>query len=518
MAIYSNKVFENPIEIIDIKGKQNISSALNKLERLSRKFYALGYINYDYTHLYFEIFDSYKKYIPSKIPTKLGIIKNPLITKNEYLKNVEIIKENIANGITYEVNYTYPFHIKTNLDGLELYESLLAKQKTPYTMFMQNKYISLLSYSPELFFRIKNNKIYTKPMKGTAPRGKGIDDNEMYNFLYNDIKNRAENIMIVDLIRNDLSIIAKCGSVRVDKLFDIEKHLTLFQMTSKISAELKDDVRLSDVFRAIFPCGSITGAPKISTMRIIKEIESFNRNIYCGAIGFLSPKEIIFSIPIRILYGQNHNYTYHTGSAIIWDSVAEDEFEETIIKTKFLDTDFQLIETAIDDWDRHLQRLKKSAKELGFIWNKELENITLQKNKITRVILNKDGFFKLEIKDLNHIKTKKICLKGQVNSKNPFLYHKTNIRIEKSGDYFDEIRINEKGEITEGTFTNIAIKTKDGIFTPPIACGLLAGIYRAKLLDENFMSEKVLYPKDLKTAEKIYCFNSVRKLVEVELC
>lgn len=513
MQIYSEKLFENPIKIIEAKG--DLTQAFEEIEKLRLKYYLLGYITYDFQNLYFEVFDKYKKYIP-KQPKELGTIISPQVSKSQYINAITKIKNYIENGITYEVNYTYPSTVLTNLDGLELYEAILPRQKTPYNTFFQNKDFTLLSFSPELFFRLEGQKITTKPMKGTAPRLNDGKDTERYEFLKNDTKNKAENIMIVDLLRNDLGRIAKTGTVKVDKLFEIEEHKTVFQMTSEISAELESNTTLFDIFSAIFPCGSITGAPKRSTMKIINELEPFNRKIYCGAIGFLSPEYCEFSVPIRILYGKNHKYTYHAGGAIVWDSTPQDEWEETITKTKFLQTDYKLIETAIDDWENHVVRMKTSAKQLGFSWNKEIENIEI--NGLTRVLLEKNGSFEIQKKDLIPISSKKIKIERQVNSNNPFLYHKTTIRPQKPNDIFDIIATNERGEITEGTFTNIAIQQNGELLTPPVKCGLLNGTYRKQLLERNIMKEKVLYPKDLEAAEKIFCFNSVRKMVEVELC
>lgn len=519
MQIYANKSFSNPIEIIKAEG--DLTNAFTRIDELRKQYYLLGYITYDFQELYFEVFDKFENYIPNP-PKQLGTIIKPLITKEAYIKAINKIKEYISNGVTYEVNYTYPSEILTNLNGIELYEAILEKQKTPYNTYLETPNLTLLSYSPELFFKLNGDKILTKPMKGTAPKLGDDNDNVRRDFLYNDVKNRAENIMIVDLLRNDLGRISKTGTVKVDKLFEIEEHPTLFQMTSEISSELDDNISLHDIFKAIFPCGSITGAPKISTMRVIDELESFSRNIYCGAIGFLSPQECEFSVPIRILYGKNNKYTYHAGGAIVWDSTAEDEWEETQVKTKFLQTDFELIETAVDDWQKHVERMKKSAKELGFEWNKAIERFNLLQNedKKLRVSLNKNGNLKQQISALpNSLQQKnKIKIQGKVNSHNPFLYHKTTIREIMPTDVFEHIRINERGEITEGIFTNIAIEKNGKLYTPPVSCGLLNGTFRQKLLDEGKLIEKVIYPDDLKTADKIFCFNSVRKMVEVELC
>jgi para-aminobenzoate synthetase/4-amino-4-deoxychorismate lyase len=326
------------------------------------------------------------------------------------------------------------------------------------------------------------------------------------------------------LLRNDLGRIAKTGSVKVDKLFEIEAHPTVFQMTSEISAELEDGKTLFDIFNAIYPCGSITGAPKHSTMRIISETEPLSREVYCGAIGYIHNDEAVFSVPIRILQrikkhssksDEPAHFHYHAGGAIVWDSNSEEEWEETLTKTAFLKTDFVLIETAIDNWDAHFNRMKTSAKKLGFSWNEKIETLKIQEGKVLRVVLHKDGSFEVEYKDLPaKIINPKIKVGRKTNSNNPFLYHKTSIRCSAPQDCFDEIAINEKGEVTEGTFTNIGILKGGKYYTPPVSCGLLAGTKRAQLGWE----EKILFLKDLQDADKIFCFNSVRGVVEVELC
>lgn len=517
MQIYSDKIFKKPIDTIEIFNPKNLKSGFEKLEALRKQgFHLFGYLRYDLSKLsdkplmYFEAFQDVDKYNPKVPNNKIGIITKPKITKEEYFNSIQYIKEQIRNGITYEVNYTYPSSIRTNAEVFELYEYLLQKQKTPYNAFIQNQYETILSFSPELFFRLKGNKIITKPMKGTAPKGEGQKE-----FLYNDVKNRAENIMIVDLLRNDLGRIAKTGSVKIEKLFEIEEHPTVYQMTSEISAEV--EFNLYEIFKAIYPCGSITGAPKISTMRVIEETEKFPREVYCGAIGYIYKDFAEFSVPIRILQKVDDELVYHAGGAIVWDSIPEDEWEETLTKTKFLDTGFSLIETAVDDWDAHVLRMKKSAKELEFKWNEEIKNLEIPDGKVLRVILNKNGSFNVEYHPKPPLSDREgsvyVMLKGKVNSNNPFLYHKTTIRDNKPQDVFDEIRVNERGEITEGTYTNVGILKDGKCYTPPVSCGLLAGTFRAKLGWE----EKVLYPDDLKTADKIFCFNSVRGLVEVSL-
>ena len=530
MQIYADKVFKKPVETIEIFEPENVESALDRIETLKNEgLYLIGYIRYDIKNVskeaplvYFEAFESFETFKQKNPNYKIGTIVKPLISKKEYIKQIEYIKEQIKEGVTYEVNYTYPSVLKTNTNEIDLYNYLLQNQKTPYNAFLQNKYETILSFSPELFFALKGRMILTKPMKGTVKRGKNAqEDWELKNFLYNDIKNRAENIMIVDLLRNDLGRISKTGTVNVNKLFDIEQHKTLFQMTSEISSELEDDITLYDIINAIYPCGSITGAPKLSTMKVISETEKFPREVYCGAIGYLHKDEAVFSVPIRILQKKNKDevYTYYAGGAIVWDSNAEDEWEETLIKAKFLNTEFSLIETGITDFEMHIKRLKQSAKELGFVWNDDIEKLCFNEKVVNRIELSKDGNFELTTRNIPELpKNPRIKIANKTNSSNPFLYHKTSIRKTAQQDVFEEINLNEKGEITEGTFTNIAVKKNGKIYTPPLQCGLLNGITRQKLLNSGRIEERILYPEDLKTAEKIYCFNSVRGVVEVELC
>ena len=529
MWIYANKVFNNPVEIIETFEPKDVKSALDRIETLKNKgLYLVGYMRYDLKKsadgaslVYFEAFESFTIF-EHKIPeTKIGTIVKPVITKEEYAEKVAYIKEQIKNGITYEVNYTYPSTLKTNASAIELYHYLLQNQKTPYNAFLQNNYETILSFSPEMFFVKKGNKILTKPMKGTVKRGKtDEEDAALKEFLYNDLKNRTENIMIVDLLRNDLGRISKPGTVKADKLFEVEQHKTLFQMTSEISSELKDGVTLYDIIQAIYPCGSITGAPKISTMDVIAKAEPLPREVYCGAIGYIHGDEMIFSVPIRILQKKNGetDYRYDAGSAITWSSTAEDEWNETITKAKFLDTDFSLIETGITDFEMHIARLKNSAKALGFTWNSDIEKIGFDSSIVNRIELFKDGHFEVTTRPIPAPKQNpKVRIAHKVHSANPFLYHKTSIRLPFPKDVFDEICVNEKGEITEGTFTNIGIQLNGIIYTPPIECGLLNGVTRQKLIRDGKVQEKILYPADLKNAEKIYCFNSVRGMVEVEL-
>lgn len=545
MQIYSDKIFKNPIKIIKAFSNDEFKRAFEEIEKYKSRFYLLGYIRYeakeiflgnqilsDLPLLYFEVFEDYETYIPSE-HQNINLTLEPQILFSDYKKAVEKIKEEIACGNTYEVNYTYDFRIPYNGDEFMLYEYFLKKQETQYNTFIKNDYETLLSFSPELFFELEKNHIITKPMKGTVKRGNTKQEDEnLKKFLFNDEKNRAENVMIVDLLRNDLGRVAKTGTVNVSKLFEIETHKTLHQMTSQIEADLKENTKLYDIFKAIFPCGSITGAPKISTMKIIDAVEKDKRGIYCGAIGFISPQKSTFSVPIRILQKQNSDnfYKYRVGGAIVWDSSIQDEWEETYTKTKFLNGDFQLIETVrIENGkmlfkEEHFQRLKNSAKNFGFKYTQP--HINPHQDGILRILLNKNGELSYEYKDLTYSQTNKIAISPIIiSSKNNLMYHKTTFRPWfyesyakiKNGEIYDEIFFNENNELTEGARSNIIVKINSNYYTPPLCCGLLNGIYKQKLINEGFCKEKILYKKDLLNCEKIFCINSVRGIVEVEL-
>lgn len=547
MLIFGNKLFKKPLRILKAFNNEEFLTAFREIEELSKKYYLAGYIRYeakevflgkkiasDYPLLYFEVFEDFKEFSPH-VADLCRLKSSSAITFEQYKSDLEKIKEEITNGNTYEVNYTYDRHVDCEADEFELFNSLLKKQATPYNAFIKNDIETIFSFSPELFFELKNGHILTKPMKGTVPRGiDEVQDKKNVDFLKNDIKNRAENVMIVDLLRNDLGRIAKTGSVKVSKLFEIETHKTLHQMTSQIEADLLDGTTLFEVFKAIFPCGSITGAPKISTMKIIDRLEKGSREVYCGAIGLISPKKTVFSVPIRILQKKSDEktYRYRVGGAIVWNSDIKEEWEETLTKSKILEEDFKLIETIKVEcgkpflWAEHLGRLKNSAKHFGFNFNPELETLKPTQDGMLRILLSKDGSYSLEYKKLVRSEVCKVEISPKkVDSRKAFLYHKTTYRpyYEESfkkivdGKIYDELFFNEKGELTEGARSNVLLTINGKLYTPPVKCGLLNGVLRQNLLDRGICTEKILYKEDLLLAENVYCINSVRGIRRVVL-
>lgn len=522
-----------------------------------------------------EILNNFLKY-KSRIKKEKFFINNIHlnISKEEYIEKIQKIKRYISCGDTYQVNYT--IKTKFNFSGsiLEFYNFLKQNQEVSYTAFIKTQKFSILSFSPELFFRKINDLIIMRPMKGTINRGKNIyEDKLQIKKLKNSIKNRAENIMIVDLLRNDLGKISKYGKVETKKLFEIEKYKTLFQMTSTIQAKVNKNINLYKLFKAIFPSGSVTGAPKIRTMQIIEELEKEPRKVYTGTIGFFTPqKDAVFNVAIRtILLPKNNKAEMGIGSGIVFDSNPEQEFEECKLKRLFLlkkIPQFRLVETILyyPDFDKeiknfdilklnitktkfqngyflldyHLERLKNSALYFDFKYDREqiLEKLNFLKRKLNgckrvRLLLSKSGDIDIEIYDFNkenfcNKKIEKIVLSNKkVDPQNIFLYHKTTQRIfynreyikYKKQNFFDVLFLNKNNQITETSRGNIFVKISNVFYTPLIKCGLLEGVFRKYLIKQNKekIKEKNLTLEEISSCEKIFLTNAVIGIKEVKL-
>ncbi|RKY93261.1 MAG: aminodeoxychorismate synthase, component I, partial [Ignavibacteriae bacterium] len=400
--------------------------------------------------------------------------------------------------------------------------------------------------SPEKFFSVKGNEISSKPMKGTIKRGLNhTTDLETEKELANSQKNRAENVMIVDLIRNDLGRIAEYGSVSVPKLFSTEKYESLFQMVSAISAKLKKEVSLGTILKNIFPCGSVTGAPKIRTMEIINELEKEERGIYTGSIGMFNKDEANFNVAIRTLTvnKKNGNGELGIGAGIVWDSEPQKEYEETLLKSKFLaepENYFDLIETMLLKkgkilfLEEHIERLRLAAEFFLFNFNEKrtrkfindkIAELNAGKKYKIKLILNKWGRIEIEIFDLPSAeKIVKIIISDKIiNTQNRFQYFKTTNRKLYDDEYqkysvrgfFDVIFLNEKNEVTEGSITNIFLRKGNSWFTPSLTSGILNGIYRGDLLNQHNMKEKEISLENLLKADEIKLVSSVRGEVKV---
>jgi para-aminobenzoate synthetase/4-amino-4-deoxychorismate lyase len=490
------------------------------------------------------------------------------LERDDYLEAICRVKSYIEAGDTYQVNYTLKllFDFSGAVSGL--YCSLRRNQSVSYSGLIKNGETTILTFSPELFFRKRTNQIDVRPMKGTMHRGRTIsEDMEFVNFLHHDIKNRSENVMIVDLLRNDLGRLSRMGGVSVQSLFDVETYETLHQMTSSIRGEVDRSVTLEEMFKALFPCGSVTGAPKIRTMEIIRELETEDRGVYTGAIGFLSPDgEAVFNVPIRTIVLQGDKGEMGIGSGIVWDSDPLGEWEECKLKGRFLTApapEFKLIETMLwhpesGYWllDLHLDRLAESAGY--FSYPLELEKIrsalqelpadfetgTSLKSHRVRLTLSRTGEFEIIQSDLHENLSpsqepetimqmkpgndlpRVIFSNRNTDSNSVYLFHKTTLRelynderaefVNKKG-YYEVLFVNEKGEVTEGSYNNIFLQKKGKLLTPPVSCGLLPGVLRRYLLLHypGLVVEKTFTRKDFELAEAVYVGNSVRGLVRV---
>jgi len=477
------------------------------------------------------------------------------ITEPDYAEKIATIHEYIRSGDTYQVNFTDQLRFDFSGSPAAMFAALAESQPVQYSAFLHGENWHILSFSPELFFRRKDRRIVTRPMKGTARRGADIaEDEAIARWLENDSKNRSENVMIVDLLRNDLGRICEYGSVRVDQLFAVEKYETLFQMTSEISGALRPGVRYPDIFGSLFPCGSVTGAPKHRTIEIIQELERAPRGVYTGAIGFFSPaREAVFNVAIRTVVLENNRGVMGVGSGIVIDSRAEDEFRECLLKSEFLtrrrdEEPFQLLETIL--WNDgysllplHLERMESSAIYFGFNFDRDAILATLGdagkqlssgahpkvRTKV-RVLLDRSGAVMVThapVPGGDQAETGKIMVSATpVFSGDRFLRHKTTRRqlydqqFERAlqQGYDDVLFLNERGEVTEGAISSVFIEKKGQWFTPPVACGLLPGIYRRHLLETKpAASEKTLRLGDLVSADAVYICNAVRGCRKVTL-
>ena len=473
-------------------------------------------------------------------------------TREQYTQAFDKVEEFIAAGDVYQINLTLKFHFAFEGDAVALYAALRRKQRVAYGAVIGAPGFNVLSLSPELFFRREGKHMSTRPMKGTAPRGRTPrEDARLKTWLAMDEKQRAENLMIVDLLRNDLGRVAKIGSVEVTDLFTVETYRSVHQMTSGISAELRSDMGLKDMLRALFPCGSVTGAPKVRAMEIIHELEPAPRGVYTGAIGHITPSgDAQFNVAIRTVVLDADGGEMGIGSGIVADSKANSEFEECLLKAQFLtrpDAPFALIETIRYErgtgfhlLERHLARLQTSAAYFGYPFAREDVLQALDREAalvetpvaMLRFLLAEDGTITVTSTAIQ-LPTKNtvwrfVISDQRLDEKDPFFYHKTTRRQfydremerQKALTGCDEVVfLNKKGELTEGTRTNLFVELDGRLFTPALTCGLLPGTLREELLDlpRAAASEAVLSPQDLLGAERIYLGNSVRGLVRAEL-
>ena len=474
------------------------------------------------------------------------------IARSRYLADVERIQQYIVDGDCYQANYTFGLDFEHYGDPVDLYRRIRERQRVSYGALIRLGDETILSFSPELFLRRDGETLTTKPMKGTLRRGTdALEDVYLGESLFEDDKNRAENVMIVDLLRNDLGRVATIGSVRVDRLFEVERYRTLLQMTSTISAQLRPNTSLLPIFEALFPCGSVTGAPKVRSMEIIAELESAPRGLYTGALGFIeSGGDFCFNVPIRTLVldprGNGH---LGIGSGIVHDSRPQDEYDECLLKAAFitsLDPGFELIESMYCDregfrhLDLHLARLEASARYFGFRFDRDAIVHSLAAHRAglpdgdafkTRLTLAKEGRVDIASSALEPSAKpppQYVTLsQTRTDSHDKLLRHKTTARAlydrelaraQREG-LFDVLFFNERGELTEGARSNVFVEIEGSWHTPPIDCGLLPGVMRQQVLaDRRYRaSERTLNADDLARATAIMLTNAVRGTMRVSV-
>jgi para-aminobenzoate synthetase / 4-amino-4-deoxychorismate lyase len=461
------------------------------------------------------------------------------ISKEEYGGKLSRIREYLNAGHTYQVNFTDRIRGDVNAEPLAIYETLLQQQPVPFAAYLNRPSGAILSFSPELFYRVSKGAITVRPMKGTWPRGLNTaGDSDAARQLQHDEKNRSEHVMIVDLLRNDLGRLCEYGTVRVDDLFHVERYRTLLQMTSSISGVLRAALKPSEIFRTLFPSGSITGAPKRRTMEIITELERSPRGIYTGAIGYFGPHgEACFNVAIRTLRLQCRKLTLGVGGGIVADSQVEEEYEECRIKGAFLTRrrpSFFLIETmrcenGILLVASHLERLADSADYFGIRYDRsrliaELQEAAACCGSVVsriRLLLNQDGDWTISATPLeSRTWNGRIRLAAErTQSKDMYLHHKTTNRsfydqhlAAARQDGFDEVLfLNESSQLTEGAISNFFFLIDGRWLTPMLHCGVLPGIERALLLKNlNGAEECELSREDLIRTDQIFACNALQ--------
>lgn len=563
-------LYENPLRIITAHSLDEVAPALSNLDAaMADGFYVAGYMAYEagyaFEHrlaekcpaldsplLWFGVFETRQALTPRQAETlwadETGAAENFALssTAAEYEKDIARILDYLQAGDCYQINHTLRGTFTLSGTARGLYKALRPGQRVAHGAFIETGDRQILSLSPELFLQRDGDVLTSRPMKGTAPRPPiPARDDEAAHALVADEKSRAENLMIVDLIRNDLSRVATPGSVSVPALFTLERYRTFLTMTSTVRATAQDGLGLAEIMPALFPCGSVTGAPKIRAMEIIAELEPTPRGAYCGAIGHGEPGgNFAFNVPIRTLeITDGTQGLMGVGSGIVADSKAASEYDECWLKARFLTQpvpDFEVFETTkivdreIFLLEEHLARLQSSCRWFGFPFDETAIRAALKKEVAAaptrlRFAVGFDGTLNITTQPLT---PEMVPTRGTVvwantptQADDPFLHHKTtnralyNAAMAKAMEagHLDALFINETGAVTEGARTNIFIQKGDTLLTPPLDAGVLPGTLRHSLLARGTATEATLTRTDIESAEKLYIGNSVMGLVQVTL-
>ena len=553
-------LFTKSIKELKTRNLDQVEALLQEVEAYQEQgFYAVGYVSYEAAPAfekkfavhpaplmgeYLLYFTIHEKVETLPFPEDYEAVDLPANWKEEveapaYQEAIKTIHHHIRQGDTYQVNYTVQLSQELKADPLAIYNRLVVEQKAHYNAFIQHDDVSILSISPELFFEQDDRLLTTRPMKGTTRRGlTNQEDLQESAWLKADPKNRAENMMIVDLLRNDMNRISEIGSEQVTRLCQVEQYSTVWQMTSTIESRLRPEVDLVQTFRALFPCGSITGAPKISTMEIIHKTEKAPRGIYCGTIGILLPKgKRIFNVAIRTLQMQGNQAIYGVGGGITWDSKWESEYQETKQKSAVLyrqEPRFELLTTGrihkgeLTFLEQHLTRLREASRYFAYPYDEpkllkelqeELARLESNLDYRCRIALQKNGAFQLAITELTDLPASYLqaqLTEQKLDLATPFTYFKTSQRDHLSQSNHEQIFHLPDGTLLETTIGNLVLEIEGQLYTPPAHLPLLDGIYRRHLLETQQVEEKLLTLNDLTDADLIYACNALRGLYELD--
>jgi len=560
------RLYARPSEVIVAREVGEVVTALEHVRwGLTAGKHAAGFLAYEAGHAFdpklgassrcgegplvcFGLFDGYDvPNLADLLPSSDGAcagLPRPRITQSAYEIAALRVREHLFAGDFYQANLTFGCDVAVAGDPLALYARLRRSALAGWGGVMIHDEGAIVSLSPEQFFIIRGGIIEAMPMKGTAPRHDDPDvDRIEIEALAADEKQRAENLMIVDLMRNDLARVSVAGSVEVPALFAVETYPTVHQMVSRITARLREGVDAVDVLRTIFPCGSVTGAPKIAAIEALRLLEPEPRGAYTGSMGWIEPGgDAAFNVLIRTLEWQvgATKARLGLGSGLVVDSVPSDEWAECLLKGDFVrrqSQEFDLIETmgfdpseGIVELDRHLDRMRNSAADLDFNFDRhaarnELQAATFGRKQraMVRLLLSRSGAMAIQVKpydDPEEIPVSVALRPLPVDPTDFRLRYKTTDRrfldlIRQQAGEYETVFVDPEGKLTEGSRTSIFVERDGKLLTPPLSRGLMPGILRAKLIEEGRAEEAELTPADLEGG--FYVGNVVRGLVPARL-